>query len=175
MADPAHLRRVEGEGTPVDAEDGVRESSRQPQRPSRVPVRVPEGEPHAERLRERRSEDEEERDHVRQHGVGPRGPPKLRCQRPREADASAEPRARAELAHAHVRGQPAVRTDRRAEDDELVRARCERVDEVERLRERGVLGVERLGDEDEPHQAIVRSTSSRYAAANSAGVECQSA
>ena len=51
VADPPHLRRVEREGTPVDAEDDVREPSRQPQRPSRVPVRVPEGEPHAERLR----------------------------------------------------------------------------------------------------------------------------
>ena len=112
-------------------------------------------------LRERRGEHEKERDHVRQHGVGAGPAPELRHQSAREADAAAEPRARAELANAHVGGQPGgAPTDAQRTTSSSERA-ASASHEVERLRQRRVLGVERLGDEDEPHQTIVRSTSFR--------------
>ena len=59
----------------------------------------------------------------------------------------------------------------RAEDDHLVEPTCESADEVERLREDGVVSVESLGDEDESQPdsrapAIVRLTSSPSESAN---------
>jgi hypothetical protein len=64
---------------------------------------------------------------------------------------------------------------RGAKHNNLVGALRERRDKTERVRKDGMISVERLRGEDDAHYATVRSTSSRYAAANSAGVVCQAA
>ena len=49
-----------------------------------------------------------------------------------------------------------VAADVVAEHDDLVAATRQRVDDVDRLRERRVVGVDDLGEEDEPHGRSVR-------------------
>ena len=50
----------------------------------------------------------------------------------------------------HVRGQ-LVAADVVADHDDLLAAARERIEDVDRLGERGVIGVDDLGEDDEPH------------------------
>ena len=132
-------------------------------------MRVPEEERGATRLRERGSEHEEERDHVGEHSR-PVSSAQLGSEPAQEAHPPARPAPAAVDANTHVRGQ-LVPADARAEHHHLVEPICKRADEVECLREDGVVGVESLGDEDESQPdsrapASVRSTSSLIEAAN---------
>ena len=70
MPDRPNLRRLEGKGTAVDADDGRREPLGCAELPRRVPVRVPEHERNAARTDERRREQYVERDHVSNDGFG---------------------------------------------------------------------------------------------------------
>ena len=110
-----------------------------------------------------------------ERGVGARGD--LPARRSREAQASSDAGARAEGRELDV-GRQVVAADRAAQDGDRLEAAGERADEVDRLREGGVVGVDRLRDDEEPHQravpATVASASSRSLAARSSGVECQS-
>ena len=175
VAGRVQLRRLERERAPVDAEHDVREARGGAERASGVPVRVPEEERHASRLRERREQDEEERHHVDERGVG--AARDLAARRSRETQASPDPGPRAEGRELDIRRQ-VVAPDRAAQDADRLEAAGESADEVDRLREGGMVGVDRLRDDEEPHQravpATVASASSRSFAARSSGVECQS-
>ena len=143
-----------------------------------MPVRVPESEPDSERLRERRGQDQEERDHVRQHRVRPRAAPQLVRKRPLEADPSADAAGGAEGANAHVRRQ-VMASDGVAEDGDRLAPRRERANDVHRLRQHRMVGVDGLRDEDEAHgqrtvPATAASTSERMSRARSSGVASQS-
>ena len=98
-------------------------------------------------------EEHVERDHVREHGVGTRLPSQLgrelaqEAERPTRARAGAEGRRTRTFAGS-VGCEP---TDWQSTTSSSTRAASAR-DEVERLCEHRVLGVERLRDEDEPHQ-----------------------
>ena len=175
VAGRVQLRRLERERAAVDAEDDVGEARGDAQRAARVPVRVPEQERHAARLRERRQQHQEERHHVDEHGV--RAARELAACCPREPQPATGARACAEGRQLDRRRQ-VVSPDRAAEDVHGVEAVGEGPHEVDRLGERGMVGVDRLRDEEQPHQrtvpATVASASARSCDASSSGVECHS-
>ena len=151
MPDPAHLRRAKRERACVDAEDGVGEPSREAQQPAGVPVRVPQryGTPRSLGERPERARRRAE-PCARARIVRPLA--QLARERAHERQTTSEPRrARRRRAHARSR-QWRMDAHGLTEHHDLVAARRQRFDEVECLRERGMLSVERLRDEDEPHQ-----------------------
>ena len=146
MADRVHLRRVEREGTAVDARHRRRDRGGGAQRRARTPVREPEDERNPERPHERRAEHRVDRAHVRDDADGPRA--ELARQRRLEAQAAADLAAVAEQPHARVRRERPVR---RAvgEHDQLVDVRRERADHRHRRSECVVRRVDLLRDEHE--------------------------
>ena len=109
-----------------------------------------------------------------EHG-GRAGPlSKLRSELTNEPSAARELPGRAERTHSDVRRQ-LVPADAGAEHSHVLESLGERGDEVERVGEDRVVGVERLGDEDESQlgsrpAAIVCSASWRSERANSSAV-----
>ena len=147
MADGDHLRRVDGERAPVDADDRRRRLLRGFERPRALPVREPEQQRHAERPRERRREHGVDRAHVGDDRDGLR-PQLLRRARPR----SAAPRpAFVREAKLRLRQLSRQRAGEHAvgEHDHLVDQRGERADLRHRGRERRVPRIDLLRDEDE--------------------------
>ncbi len=118
----------------------------------------------------RSSEHEEEWDHVREHG-GPVPSAQLGSELPAGSAPRDQPYSRRRRpARAHSRAARAGRRSRRAPPPRRTDLQAS-ADEVERLREDGMVGVESLGDEDESQPASraaasVRSTSSLIEAAN---------
>ena len=147
VPDRADARVGERHRAAVDAEDRVRDARGGLQRRARVPVRVPEQHAHAERARERRGEHGVDRAHVREHAERARVR-ELGGELALEAQAPPDLRARAEDAHAAVRGQRSGDRPGR-EDGHVVDALGERRDLRDRRGERGVRGVDGLRDEDE--------------------------
>ena len=125
-------------------------------------------------LCKRRGQEEKQRDHMGEHGRGPGFLSKLQSELANESSATRELPGPTERAHSNVRRQ-LVPADGGAQHGHVVESLGERRDEVERVGEDGMVGVERLGDEDESQlasrpAAIVCSASRRSERANSSGV-----
>ena len=125
-------------------------------------------------LRERRGQEEKQGDHVGEHGGRSGLLSKLRSELTNESSAARGLPGRTERSHPDVRRQ-LVPADAGAEHGHVLELLGERRDEVERVGEDGMVGVERLGDKDESQlasrpAAIVCSASWRSERANSSGV-----
>ena len=153
VADAAHLGALERERAAVDAEQDIRQPRRDSERTVGMPVGVPEPERDPERLDDRGRKDEKGRDHVHEHRIRPlpRAKERLLGKHSLEGDPPPGAGRGTECSDPHVRGQ-LVAADVVTEHDDLVTPARQRIQDVDRLCERRVVGIHHLGEDDQPHR-----------------------